>query len=50
MRGWCPGCLVLLGDNAAASVDSRRLGFFPLGDVFGVVMRPLPRPEGVRRR
>ncbi|MEV5549871.1 S26 family signal peptidase [Streptomyces sp. NPDC052309] len=41
-----PGRVVLLGDNTAASVDSRQLGFFPLGDVLGVVTRSLPRPEG----
>ncbi|MET9451121.1 S26 family signal peptidase [Streptomyces cinerochromogenes] len=44
-----PGRVVLLGDNAAASVDSRQLGFFPLGDVLGVVTRSLPRPEGTPR-
>ncbi|MET9395668.1 S26 family signal peptidase [Streptomyces sp. NPDC006624] len=38
------GRVVLLGDNAAASVDSRRLGFLPLGDVLGVVSWSLPRP------
>ncbi|MFF7791789.1 S26 family signal peptidase [Streptomyces sp. NPDC007991] len=45
-----PGRVVLLGDNAAASVDSRQLGFFPLDDVLGVVTRSLPRPEGAHRR
>ncbi|MDQ0753876.1 signal peptidase I [Streptomyces africanus] len=45
-----PGRLVLLGDNAAASVDSRQLGFFPLDEVLGVVTRSLPRPEGAHRR
>ncbi|MEU1665266.1 S26 family signal peptidase [Streptomyces sparsogenes] len=45
-----PGRVVLLGDNAAASVDSRHLGFFPLGDVLGVVTRSLPQPEGAHRR
>ncbi|WP_345664993.1 S26 family signal peptidase [Streptomyces venetus] len=45
-----PGRVVLLGDNAAASVDSRQLGFFPLGDVLGVVARPLRRAEGAHRR
>ncbi|WP_081237488.1 S26 family signal peptidase [Streptomyces viridosporus] len=45
-----PGHVVLLGDNAAASVDSRQLGFFPLGDVLGVVTRSLPQPEGASRR
>ncbi|MFI1829345.1 S26 family signal peptidase [Streptomyces sp. NPDC020412] len=39
-----PGLVVLLGDNTAASVDSRQLGFFPHGDVIGVVTRSLPRP------
>ncbi|MEU0386592.1 S26 family signal peptidase [Streptomyces chartreusis] len=45
-----PGRVVLLGDNAAASVDSRQLGFFPLDDVLGVVTRSLPQPEGAPRR
>ncbi|WP_307787375.1 S26 family signal peptidase [Streptomyces musisoli] len=44
------GRVVLLGDNTAASVDSRQLGFFPLGDVLGVVTRPLPRSEDAHRR
>ncbi|WP_051753624.1 S26 family signal peptidase [Streptomyces achromogenes] len=44
-----PGRVVLLGDNTAASVDSRQLGFFPLDDVLGVVTRSLPRPEGAHR-
>ncbi|MFF7095447.1 S26 family signal peptidase [Streptomyces rubradiris] len=44
-----PGRVVLLGDNTAASVDSRQLGFFPLDDVLGVVTRTLPRPEGAPR-
>lgn len=44
-----PGFVVLLGDNAAASVDSRQLGFFPCGDVVGVVARSLPRPVDARR-
>jgi len=45
-----PGRVVLLGDNTAASVDSRQLGFFPLGDILGVVTRSLPQPEGAHRR
>ncbi|EFL37037.1 signal peptidase I [Streptomyces viridochromogenes DSM 40736] len=45
-----PGRVVLLGDNAAASVDSRQLGFFPLGDVLGVVARSLRQAEGAHRR
>ncbi|MER6009618.1 S26 family signal peptidase [Streptomyces bluensis] len=45
-----PDRVVLLGDNPAASVDSRQLGFFPLGDVLGVVTRSLPQPEGAHRR
>lgn len=37
-----PGRLVLLGDNAAVSDDSRRLGYFALDRVLGVVLRKLP--------
>ncbi|TDC78972.1 S26 family signal peptidase [Streptomyces hainanensis] len=36
------GMLVLLGDNAEASVDSRTLGLFPEDRVLGVVVRRLP--------
>jgi signal peptidase I len=50
-QGWLPadlngngtvvpaGMLVLLGDNADASSDSRQLGYFPVRDVLGVVVR-----------
>ncbi|MFD8379334.1 S26 family signal peptidase [Streptomyces sp. NPDC059679] len=36
------GALVLFGDNAAVSVDSRTLGFFPRNRILGVVVRVLP--------
>lgn len=39
-----PGRLVLLGDNAAGSFDSRQLGSFPADRVLGVVILPRPRP------
>lgn len=35
------GRLVVLGDNAARSNDSRRLGFIPADAVIGVVLRPI---------
>ncbi|MEV0419717.1 S26 family signal peptidase [Streptosporangium canum] len=35
------GCLLLLGDNADYSVDSRYYGYFPLERVLGVVLRRL---------
>ncbi|WP_248960691.1 S26 family signal peptidase [Sphaerisporangium perillae] len=35
------GCLVLLGDNPAASADSRRFGYIPAGRLLGVVSRSL---------
>jgi signal peptidase I len=35
------GKLVVLGDNTAASVDSRTVGFFAAGTVTGVVLRRL---------
>ncbi|WP_245811825.1 S26 family signal peptidase [Actinophytocola xinjiangensis] len=38
-----PGKIVLLGDNQAVSLDSRRLGYFPTDRVLGVVARDLPR-------
>ncbi|MBQ1045579.1 MULTISPECIES: S26 family signal peptidase [unclassified Micromonospora] len=34
-----PGLLVLIGDNRAASHDSRQLGYFAHSDVLGVVKR-----------
>ncbi|GAA0844545.1 S26 family signal peptidase [Streptosporangium amethystogenes subsp. fukuiense] len=53
------GCLVLLGDNPAASLDSRRFGYFSGGRLLGVVSRRLGahrdadplvrRPRGTRR-
>ncbi|WP_246090143.1 S26 family signal peptidase [Nonomuraea deserti] len=33
------GRLVLLGDNASTSFDSRALGFFPISDVHAVTVR-----------
>ncbi|GAA2707906.1 S26 family signal peptidase [Micromonospora olivasterospora] len=36
-----PGRLVLLGDNAPASLDSRQLGYFPLDRTLGTVRRRL---------
>lgn len=36
-----PGKLVLLGDNAANSYDSRYIGYFPADRLLGVVLRPL---------
>lgn len=44
-----PGLLVLMGDNRAASHDSRQIGFFALSDVLGVVKRKVTS-EGHRRR
>jgi signal peptidase I len=37
------GALILLGDNAAVSWDSRTLGFFDAGLLLGRVERTLPR-------
>jgi len=37
-----PGRLVLLGDNEPLSDDSRRLGYFEVDRVLGVVLRKLP--------
>lgn len=49
------GCLILLGDNAARSRDSRDEGYFPVDSVLGVAVRRLaspgrdrPRPAGHR--
>lgn len=39
-----PGRLVLLGDNAAVSFDSRQAGYFSADRVMGTVIRSLPRP------
>lgn len=36
-----PGQLVLLGDNAGASYDSREVGYFPVERVLGGVIRRL---------
>lgn len=33
------GRIALLGDNAAASADSRRMGLFPADQILGVVVR-----------
>jgi signal peptidase I len=42
-----PGQLVLLGDNQAASIDSRQLGYFAQNRTLGTVIRALgtERPE-----
>jgi phage repressor protein C with HTH and peptisase S24 domain len=37
-----PGTLILVGDNAASSWDSRQWGPCPLGRVLGVVVRIFP--------
>ena len=37
-----PGKLVVVGDNAAWSQDSRQLGYFPGDRLLGVVVRRLP--------
>ena len=36
------GSLVVLGDNARLSLDSRRLGYLPAGRLVGVVIRRYP--------
>ncbi|GIE78701.1 S26 family signal peptidase [Actinoplanes philippinensis] len=38
-----PGRLLVLGDNAARSADSRTMGYLSADDVIGVVLRRLPR-------
>lgn len=43
-----PGQLVVLGDNAAQSVDSRHYGWLPADRVLGVLHRRLPRPAPAR--
>jgi signal peptidase I len=49
-----PGRLVLVGDNRGVSLDSRRLGYFPVERILGSVVRPRPaaRPgsSGLERR
>ena len=40
------GQVVLLGDNAPVSVDSREHGFYPLRSVRGVALRQLAPPRG----
>jgi signal peptidase I len=40
-----PGQLVLLGDNPAASLDSRQRGFFPTRQLLGVAVRHLHRNQ-----
>jgi signal peptidase I len=34
-----PGQIVVLGDNSAASIDSRNCGYLPTRDVVGIVLR-----------
>ncbi len=41
-----PGSLLVLGDNPAASIDSRELGFVPADRVLGVAVRRFPRRPG----
>jgi signal peptidase I len=36
-----PGKLVVLGDNAAVSHDSRQLGYFASDQILGIVVRPM---------
>jgi signal peptidase I len=36
-----PGRLLVVGDNPAASHDSRAVGYFPASSVVGVVLRPV---------
>jgi signal peptidase I len=36
-----PGNLVVLGDNAARSLDSRQFGYCPADRLLGIVLRPL---------
>lgn len=43
------GMLVLLGDNADGSVDSRDFGYVPQEWIFGVVVRRLPVAGGAGR-
>ncbi len=40
------GKLVVLGDNAARSLDSRHFGYIPAERVLGVMIRPLPAARG----
>ncbi|WP_018352563.1 S26 family signal peptidase [Longispora albida] len=40
------GALVLLGDNAAVSFDSRKCGYFLEGQLLGVAVRRLPAARG----
>ncbi|MEU5864404.1 S26 family signal peptidase [Nonomuraea sp. NPDC047529] len=42
------GCLVVLGDNAAASRDSRHFGYVPADWLLGVVVRRIAPAPGVR--
>lgn len=44
-----PGAVVLLGDNAEFSYDSRQAGFFPLERVHGTVVCMPPVRRSVRR-
>jgi signal peptidase I len=40
------GSLVVLGDNAASSFDSRRMGLIPAERLLGVMLRPMSRHAG----
>jgi len=40
------GCLIVLGDNAEMSMDSRYLGYIPGEPSFGIVVASLPRRPG----
>jgi signal peptidase I len=44
------GCLVVLGDNPPASLDSRQFGYVPGERLLGVVVRSLPRPANAPSR
>jgi signal peptidase I len=40
-----PGHVLIRGDNADFSLDSRQRGFVPAGSVLGVALRRLPPPS-----
>ncbi|GAA2394982.1 S26 family signal peptidase [Catellatospora methionotrophica] len=41
-----PGMMVLVGDNATASYDSRQIGYFPASWLIGVAVRKLRSAQG----